>query len=84
MMPVANFLLSAKDRLWLVLETHEGKWQTVDDLMFDAGFMWTRRDQLTAFTSFYWNLCQLKDAGAEGSYQILHEGNRVMLCRRAA
>lgn len=80
-MPAPHFSLSAKDRLRLVLEAHEGSWQSVGDLMFEAGFVPTRRDRLTPFTSFYSSLCLLKDAGAAGGYRILHEDDRVMLWR---
>lgn len=84
MMPTPQYSLSAKDRLWQVLQSHEGKWEKVEDLMFDAGFVPTARDRLTAFTSFYSNLCRLKDAAPDAGYDIFHQGNCVMLRARVA
>ncbi|WP_192242937.1 hypothetical protein [Mesorhizobium silamurunense] len=77
-----NYGVSAKDRLLRVLEAHEGRWETVGNLMFDAGFVPTRSDPLIAYTSFYFNLCQLEDGSAEHGYQILRQGRRVMMVRK--
>lgn len=83
-----NFSLSAKDRLWLVLEAHEGHWTTVEDLMFEAGFVPTQSNPLTPYTSFYFNLCQIEDAGPANGYQICRHGlyadGYVAMHRKAA
>lgn len=82
MMPAPYSSTSAKDRLWLALQAHEGTWQTVERLMSDAGFIPTPWARLTPYTSFYFNLCQLKDAGPSNGYKILHDGDGIVLCRR--
>lgn len=82
MSPTPSFGMSAKDRLLRVLEAHEGRWETVSNLMFDAGFVPTGGDPLTAYTSFYFNLCQLEDDQAAHGYQILRRERHVMLVRK--
>lgn len=79
-----NYSLSAVDRLWLVLEAHEGNWTSVQDPMFEAGFVPTQSNPLTPYTSFYFNLCKIEDACRGSEYQIGRQGGYVAMCRRAA
>lgn len=80
-MNAPQFSLGPRDRLWTVLQSHEGHWTEISDLMFEAGFIPTQRDKLTAFTSFYWNLEQLKPAIAGEGFYISEANYRVMLSK---
>ena len=82
-MNAPQFSLGPRDRLWTVLQSHEGHWTAISDLMFEAGFgPFADSDPVTPHTSFHWHLEQLKSAVTEMEcFFISEEGRHVMLSK---
>lgn len=78
------FTATKQALLLSALKARDGHWMKVRDLMFLAGFIVHRKDQLTAFTSFYWHLERLKDLGRREGFSIHREDQHVMLSTVAA
>lgn len=79
-MNAPQFSLGPRDRLWTVLQSRQGHWTSWSDLMFDAGFVPTQRDAVTAHTSFHWHLEQIKSAVPKG-YLLEEQGQCVRLSK---
>ncbi|CDX26861.1 hypothetical protein MPL3356_60592 [Mesorhizobium plurifarium] len=82
MMSIPDRLLSPKDRLFLALEAHAGQWETIENLMAEAGFIPKGLNRLIAYTSFYFNLCQIEDAGPSNGYRIARQRGNVVMIRK--
>lgn len=82
MMMTPSRLLSPKDRLFLALEAHAGQWASVESLMAEAGFVPNEHNRLIAYTSFYFNLCQIEDAGPDNGYRIARYRDSVVMIRK--
>lgn len=75
-------LLSPKDRLFLALEAHAGQWETIENLMAEAEFIPREHNRLIAYTSFYFNLCQIEDAGRVNGYRIARYRDSLVMIRK--